>query len=113
MMLPPAMLSHCTAHNPKTILDFSHLGTSMSPILETRSFGELQSRAGSGLTILTNPADPRFQEHSKRWSNIDRQTPAAIVLPRSEEQIQSTVSHRPPVWASFRGVFVTNPVYSL
>lgn len=59
----------------------------MSPKLENRLFGELQGHVGSGLTILTDPADPGFQEHSKRWSDIDRQVPAAIVLPQSEEQI--------------------------
>lgn len=63
----------------------------MSPKLDASFFSGLQSRAGSDVEILTDPADSRFQEHSKRWSDIDRQTPAAIVLPRSEEQIQTTV----------------------
>ncbi|KAL2282790.1 hypothetical protein FJTKL_10401 [Diaporthe vaccinii] len=63
----------------------------MSLKLEAHFFGELQRHVGSELEILTDPTDARFQEHSKRWSDIDRQTPAAIVLPRSEEHIQSTV----------------------
>lgn len=68
----------------------------MSLKLETRLFGELQRHVGSDLEILTDPTDARFQEHSKRWSDIDRQIPAAIVLPRSEEQIQGTVCYRYP-----------------
>lgn len=66
----------------------------MSPKLDAQFFGELQSHVGSDLEILSDPTDARFQEHSKRWSDIDRQIPAAIVLPQSEEQIQSTVFPR-------------------
>lgn len=65
----------------------------MSPKLEAQSFGELQRHVGSDLEILTDSTDASFQEYSKRWSDIDRQIPAAIVLPRSEEQIQSTVCY--------------------
>lgn len=64
----------------------------MSGKLESRLFGELQRHAGPDLEVLTEPTDPRFQELAKRWSDIDRQIPAAIVLPESEEQIQKTVS---------------------
>lgn len=66
----------------------------MSPKLEARVFEELQRQAGSDLEILTDQSDACFQEYSKRWSDIDRQIPAAIVLPRSEEEIQSTVRHK-------------------
>lgn len=41
--------------------------------------------------ILTDPADADFQEYSKRWTDIGRETPAAIVLPRTEEDIQKVV----------------------
>lgn len=54
-------------------------------------FDELRRYTGSDLEILTDSEDSRFQELSKRWSDIDRQIPAAIVLPESEEQIQKTV----------------------
>ncbi|KAH8754199.1 hypothetical protein F5883DRAFT_188125 [Diaporthe sp. PMI_573] len=75
----------------------------MSPKPGAHSFSELQRHVGPEVEILTNPADPRFQEHSKRWSDIDRKVPAAIVLPKSEEQIQNTVR-----WAAQNSVpFVT------
>lgn len=65
----------------------------MSPKITLDLFDELQCQAGPGLEILTDQADPRFQEFAKRWSDIDRQIPAAIVLPESEEHIQKTVNH--------------------
>lgn len=71
----------------------SYVNTTMSVRFESHSFGELQRHVGSDLEILKEPNDPRFQEFAKRWSDIDRQTPAAIVLPESEEQIQKTVSN--------------------
>ncbi|KAH7382520.1 hypothetical protein DE146DRAFT_623490 [Phaeosphaeria sp. MPI-PUGE-AT-0046c] len=65
--------------------------------------GSLKARLGSGVTILTDPDDAVFHEHAKRWSDIDRMTPAAIVLPVSEEQILKTVQ-----WAvEFKVPFVT------
>lgn len=73
----------------------------MSPKLAARVFDELQRQAGSDLEILTDQSDARFQEYSKRWSDIDRQIPAAIVLPRSEEEIQSTVRHKLPGFSPF------------
>ncbi|PSR83008.1 hypothetical protein BD289DRAFT_454010 [Coniella lustricola] len=60
--------------------------------LSPQLFEELQQRAGSGVEILTEPADARFQDFAKRWSDIDRHAPAAIVLPETEEQIQKVVS---------------------
>lgn len=63
----------------------------MSAKLEAHLFGELQRYVGPDVEILTDQTDARFQECCKRWSDIDRKIPAAIVLPRSEEQIQSTV----------------------
>lgn len=64
----------------------------MSKNLESRILSELQDYAGSDLELLTEQTDTRFQELAKRWSDIDRQIPAAIVLPRSEEQMQKTAS---------------------
>jgi hypothetical protein len=49
----------------------------------------------SSSEILTNPNDVAFQEYLKRWSDIDRKTPAAIVLPTSEEGCQKTVKPAP------------------
>jgi hypothetical protein len=45
----------------------------------------LKDALSSSSEILTNPNDVNFQEYLKRWSDIDRKTPAAIVLPISEE----------------------------
>lgn len=64
----------------------------MSSKLASHFFAELQRQAGPDLEILTDQTDARFQGFAKRWSDIDRQVPAAIVLPKSEEQIQQTVS---------------------
>lgn len=62
------------------------------------SLTELQSQAGPSLEILTRKEDNRFRELSKRWTDIGREIPAAIILPESEEQIRqtvtSTLSHR-------------------
>ena len=41
--------------------------------------------------ILTDPAEASFQGYSKRWTDIGRESPAAIVLPRTEEDIQKVV----------------------
>ena len=41
--------------------------------------------------LLTDPAESNFQELSKRWTDIGRQIPAAIVLPRTEQDIQRIV----------------------
>lgn len=43
--------------------------------------------------ILADPADPKFQEHLKRWTDIGLKVPAAIVLPTSEEDCQKTVRY--------------------
>ncbi|KAI0159887.1 FAD-binding domain-containing protein [Hypoxylon sp. FL1284] len=53
--------------------------------------GDLQSQVGPSLEVLTQKEDNRFQEFAKRWTDIGREIPAAIVLPESEEQIQETV----------------------
>lgn len=93
-VLPHRPKQNSTVSSWQNRTELSFLGISMSLKLEAHLFGELQRHVGSKLEILTDPTDARFQEHSKRWSDIDRQTPAAIVLPRSEEHIQSTVFYR-------------------
>ncbi|KAF2787641.1 FAD-binding domain-containing protein [Melanomma pulvis-pyrius CBS 109.77] len=52
---------------------------------------QLRASAGKALEILTNQSDVAFQDRAKRWTDIDRKTPAAIILPASEEEIQKTV----------------------
>ena len=51
----------------------------------------LQEILGHDCEILSNPVDVRFQHYAKRWTDIDRKIPAAIVLPRAEEDIRKTV----------------------
>ena len=52
----------------------------------------LKTCVSSTCVILTDPDDTAFVEYMKRWSDINKQTPAAIVLPTSEVEIQQTVS---------------------
>ncbi|KAF2656261.1 FAD-binding domain-containing protein [Lophiostoma macrostomum CBS 122681] len=47
------------------------------------------------LEILTDQSSAKFRTFAERWSDIDRKTPAAILLPTTEEQIQKVVQ-----WAS-------------
>lgn len=41
--------------------------------------------------VLTSPSSSAFQESMKRWSDIDVQTPSAILLPDSEEDVVKVV----------------------
>ncbi|KAL6715333.1 hypothetical protein ACLMJK_007599 [Lecanora helva] len=52
---------------------------------------ELKSIVSSDCEILQEQGDPKFQDYTKRWTDIDRQIPGAIVLPRSENDIQKIV----------------------
>ncbi|XDG04463.1 hypothetical protein ABKA04_004078 [Annulohypoxylon sp. FPYF3050] len=63
----------------------------MASKLSSILLDELQVQIGPSLEILVDKDSARFQEYAKRWSDIDRQIPGAIVLPVSEEQIQKTV----------------------
>ncbi|RDW83797.1 FAD-binding oxidoreductase [Aspergillus mulundensis] len=51
----------------------------------------LRDLVSSDCQILQDPHDPEFQDRLERWSNINLQTPGAIVLPRSEEDCVRTV----------------------
>lgn len=65
---------------------------------------ELRSSAGPELEILADENDVEFQERAKRWSDIDREVPAAIILPSSEQEIQLTVQkllYPPAIVADF------------
>lgn len=63
----------------------------MASKLSSILLDKLQVQIGPSLEILADKDSARFQEYAKRWSDIDRQIPGAIVLPVSEEQIQKTV----------------------
>ena len=45
----------------------------------------------SNSKILADPDDLASREFLKRWTGIDLRTPAMIILPTSEEDIQRTV----------------------
>ncbi|KAL9077826.1 MAG: hypothetical protein Q9157_003252 [Trypethelium eluteriae] len=51
----------------------------------------LKATVSSGCNILTDQYDGAFNEYMRRWSDIDKKTPTAIVLPTSEQDIQITV----------------------
>jgi FAD binding domain len=64
---------------PSTMSPLSHITTELKPAL------------GPDCDILVDASGAEFQEYAKRWSDIDRKTPAAILLPTSEEEIQKIV----------------------
>ncbi|PQE08303.1 FAD binding domain containing protein [Rutstroemia sp. NJR-2017a BVV2] len=59
----------------------------------------LQDTLGPAVEMLTDPLDPSFIEQARRWTDIDREIPAAIVLPRSEGHCQKVVQ-----WAVGAGI---------
>ena len=52
---------------------------------------KLQRIVSKTCEILTDHDSIAFQEHCKRWTDIDRKIPAAIILPREESDIQRIV----------------------
>ncbi|RAL03299.1 FAD-binding oxidoreductase [Aspergillus ibericus CBS 121593] len=52
----------------------------------------LQAVVAADCQILHDSQDPEFQKRLARWTDIDRKVPAAIVLPRSEEDCVKTSS---------------------
>jgi hypothetical protein len=52
----------------------------------------LRAVSGSNIEILIDSTDPTFQKYVTRWTDIDRKTLAAIILPTNEKEIQQTVS---------------------
>ena len=52
---------------------------------------DLKAALSQDAEILTEASDARFQAHLDRWTDLDKQTPAAIILPTSEKDIQRTV----------------------
>lgn len=63
----------------------------MANKVSSQLLDQLQVQVGPDLEILRDQNSARFLEFAKRWTDIDRQIPAAIVLPASEDQIQKTV----------------------
>ncbi|KAI0396020.1 hypothetical protein F5Y17DRAFT_456345 [Xylariaceae sp. FL0594] len=52
----------------------------MAPALDPKLLDHLRMQ---GVEVLVERHSPRFQDLLKRWTDIDRQTPAAIILPES------------------------------
>lgn len=57
----------------------------------TRMHG-LKAALASSCQLLTDSESADFRKYAKQWSDIDRQIPAAIVLPTTEEDIQKIVN---------------------
>lgn len=51
----------------------------------------LQGAVAGDCEILHDSNDGRFQQRLARWTDIDRKVPAAIVLPRTENDCLKTV----------------------
>ena len=51
----------------------------------------LREALSSTSKILTDSTDTIFQELLQRWTDIDKKTPGAIVVPTSEDDILKTV----------------------
>ncbi|KAI1288525.1 hypothetical protein F5Y03DRAFT_401742 [Xylaria venustula] len=68
----------------------------MSSRLSPELLQNLVDDLGLDVEILIDKDSPRFEEPSKRWTDIDRETPGAIVLPDSPPLIQRAVrwAHR-------------------
>ena len=57
----------------------------------TSQISLLRASFGLRCEILTDPKDAMFRDLIKRWSDIDLQIPAAIVLPTLEVDCQNIV----------------------
>ena len=51
----------------------------------------LEAIVGPDCEILKDSNETNFEKYAQRLTNIGRETPAAIVLPRTEEDIQKVV----------------------
>ena len=52
---------------------------------------DLKTIVASDCEILVAPDGAKFREFTKRWTDIDRKIPVAIVLPRTEDDIHKIV----------------------
>lgn len=73
-----------TSHHTRTATD-----AMLTSILN--ALDQLRVSAGKALEILTDQRDATFRDRAKRWTDIDRKTPAAIILPTNEEEIRKIV----------------------
>ncbi|KAI0538642.1 hypothetical protein GGR58DRAFT_525915 [Xylaria digitata] len=71
----------------------------MAPKLTPELLQNLSNELGPDVEILVDKNSSRFKEFSKGWTDIDRETPGAIVLLTSPSLIQKTVrwAHRSSV----------------
>ncbi|KAI0102015.1 hypothetical protein GGR51DRAFT_528291 [Nemania sp. FL0031] len=71
----------------------------MAPKVTPELLQDLSNDLGPDVEIVVDKNNSRFKELSKRWTDIDRKTPGAIVLPDSPSLIQKTVrwAHRSSV----------------
>ena len=51
----------------------------------------LEAIVGPDCEILKDSTGADFKTYAQRWTDVGRETPAAIVLPRTEEDIQKVV----------------------
>lgn len=51
----------------------------------------LQQQLSPSCSILFDPSSPEFKEHQSRWTDIGKETPAAIVVLTSEEDVSRFV----------------------
>lgn len=58
--------------------------------IESKASG-LKALLGPDSEVITNSQPEKFQEYAKRWTDVDRQIPAAIVIPRSEQDCQKII----------------------
>ncbi|KXT18495.1 hypothetical protein AC579_2282 [Pseudocercospora musae] len=54
---------------------------------------DLQSRLSGSSRVLASSESEEFQTYMKRWSELNRQTPDAIALPETEEDVAAIVCH--------------------
>ncbi|KAK8029864.1 FAD binding domain-containing protein [Apiospora rasikravindrae] len=62
----------------------------------SQSLAALQEHAGPELEILTQNDGSHLQEFARRWTDIGRETPAAIVLPETKGKIEKTATATNP-----------------
>ena len=60
-------------------------------MLDRSQTATLRVLIGPDYQILEDSAHASFQENAKRWTDLGHKIPAAIVLPRTEVDIQKTV----------------------
>ena len=67
------------------------MDSTKSKSFDRSQISTLQAIVGPDCEILSEATDTKFQEYAKRWTDTDREIPGAIVLPRTEAEIQKLV----------------------